>query len=129
MLRYTGTPSDNGAVAQNPQVRPLSPSFIGRRVVWRGPAQRGFLLPEQRRAILDGTQRPPAPGEQLELRPDDVGEVIELVTVTSAGHQYAIRFANGYEIEVVLPSSIVAFLDDVPPPSPHRQPQYAPYRR
>lgn len=107
----------------------LATSFVGRRVAWRGPAQRGFLLPEQRRAIADGTQRPPTPDEQLELRSGDVGEVIELVTVTGAGHQYAIRFANGYEVETVLPSSTVTFLDDdTLPAPPQRQPRYAPHR-
>ncbi|GAB3453021.1 hypothetical protein [Actinophytocola sediminis] len=86
------------------------PTFVGRRVAWRGPVQRGFIPPEQRRAIISGARRPPQPAELLELRPDDVGEVIELVTVSGAGHQYAIRFANGYEVETVLPSGVVAFL-------------------
>jgi hypothetical protein len=86
--------------------------FVGRRVVWRGPTQRGWVPVEQRRAILAGIRPPPASEDQLELRPGDVGEVTELVTVTSAGHQYAVRFANGYEIETVLPTSIVTFLDD-----------------
>lgn len=104
-------------VGHNPGHQPTQHelSFVGRRVVWRGPVQRGFLPVEQRRAILDGTERPPAPEDQLELRPDDVGEVVELVTVTGVGHQYAIRFANGYEVETVLPSSMVTFLDDTSP--------------
>jgi hypothetical protein len=96
-------------VVHHPQV---VPSFVGRRVTWRGPVQRGFLPAEQRIAILAGTQLPPAPEHQLELRPGDVGEVIELVTETSAGRQYAVRFANGYEIETVLPASIVTLLDE-----------------
>lgn len=58
--------------------------------------------------------RHPAPEDQLELRSGDVGEVIELTTVTTAGHQYAIRFANGYEIETVLPTRLVTFLDETP---------------
>lgn len=80
-------------------------------MAWRGPTQRGFLPVEQRRAIVAGTQFPPALEDQLELRPGDVGEVVELVTETSAGRQYAVRFANGYEVETVLPSSIVTLLD------------------
>jgi hypothetical protein len=106
-----------------------APSFVGRRVAWRGPVQRGFLLPEQRRAIADGTQPPPRPEEQLELRPDDVGEVIEFVAVSDVGHHYAIRFANGYEIETVIPSGVVALLDDPPAPPSQRQPRYAPHRQ
>ena len=100
--------SQNGPVGSYPQV---TPTFVGRRVTWHGPTQRGFLPTEQREAILAGTQPPPAPEDQLDLRPGDVGEVIELVTETSAGHQYAVRFANGYEVETVLPSSIVTLLD------------------
>jgi hypothetical protein len=123
-LRSWSARADNVPMGQAHTAQP-TPSFVGRRVAWRGPAQRGFLPPEQRRAIADGSQRPPTPDEQLQLQPGDVGEVIELVTVTSAGHQYAIRFANGYEIETIIPSGLVTLVDN--PPSPTARPaRYAP---
>jgi hypothetical protein len=103
------------------------PTYVGKRVAWRGTTLRGFIPHGQQRAIIDGTQPLPAPEDMLELHPGDQGEVIELVTVTSAGHAYAIRFANDYEIEAVLPSTVTPFVDEPPSPRSERPRRYATY--
>ncbi len=43
--------------------------------------------------------------------------VTELVARTAAGGQYALRSAAGYELEAVLPSALVDFIDQTQSPA------------
>lgn len=82
-------------------------ALLGRRVRWCGPPQHGFLASTYRTALAGGDRRPPTAAEQPALRAGDEGVITELVATTAAGAQYALRFDSGYELEVVLPSTLV----------------------
>ena len=104
-------------------------SYVGSRVQWIAGPQTGYVMPDYWKAVASGERRLPTAAERRELRTGEDGTVTELVSVTAAGHTYAIRFSGGYELETILPApALVRFLDDaaLPAPSGRAGTRYAP---